>query len=74
VQQSPHGPFLCSGNLLTNRWRLGEREKVITAFSRHVGAIRRLHQHLLERGYLWYQTIEGETKRLEISLSVHGAT
>ena len=62
-------PILSDTNRLTTRWRAGKRSEVITAFSRHVGAIRRLHQHILQHGWILYESWEGEIKRAQISLT-----
>lgn len=62
-------PVLSSGIAMANRWRLGKRAEVITAFSRHVGAIRRLHQHILEHGWVLYQSWDGNVKKAQVEFT-----
>lgn len=62
-------PVLSSGNRLTARWRAGKRDEVITAFRRHVGAIRRIHQHILEEGWILYRDMDASTKGVRIELN-----
>jgi hypothetical protein len=61
-------PVLSKVSQMTERWRLSKRTEVITALSRHVGSIRRLHQHILGHGWVLAETREGGTKRVHISL------
>lgn len=61
-------PVLSRGSVMEKRWREGEESQVITALSRHVGAIRRLHEHILQDGWILYQSWKGPTKRVKISL------